>query len=204
MFRSVLGKYEDFECLLWNGNRFFLNQTLDIMETITLETLDVKSPKHRILTVNTGIKESARENIAQGIKKMLADSYCLMLMTQNYHWNVQGMNFRTIHLMTEENYTNLFAAVDELAERIRSLGFKAPGTLKEFNSLTSINVPNANLSEQEMVADLLEGNEAVARTARECIELCEGTKDEVSLDLLTERMQYHEKTAWMLRSMLER
>jgi starvation-inducible DNA-binding protein len=175
-----------------------------IMETMTLDNLEVKSPKPISTEINTGIVESKREAIAGGLKKLLADSYCLMLMSQNYHWNVQGMNFRTIHLMTEEHYTDLFEAVDEVAERIRALGFKAPGTMTEFNDLTSLNLPNSSLSEQEMIADLLEGHEAVARTSRDCLSLCDNSKDEVTIDLLTDRMNYHEKTAWMLRSMLEK
>ena len=178
-----------------------LNMT---METLELEKLDVQSPEQRKIKVNTGIKESARENIASGLKKLLADSYCLMLMTQNYHWNVQGMNFRNIHLMTEEHYNDLFGAIDQVAERIRALGFLAPGTMKEFNDITSINIPNAELSDQEMIADLLVGHETVARTAREALDQAGDAKDEVTVDLLTERMEYHEKTAWMLRSMLER
>lgn len=168
-----------------------------------LEEVDVKSPAKREIKLNTGISEKSRNEIAKHLKKMLADSYCLMLMSQNYHWNVRGMNFRNIHLMTEEHYTDLFDAIDELAERIRALGHLSPGTMKDFNDITSINIPNGDLSEQEMVADLLEGHEVVTRTARGALDAASDAKDEATVDLLTERLEFHEKTAWMLRSMLE-
>lgn len=174
------------------------------METVELEKLNVKSPDQRNIELNTGLKKEARKNIVEGLNKLLADSYCLMLMTQNYHWNVQGPSFRDLHLMTEEHYNELFEAVDEIAERIRALGFLSLGSMKDFNDITSINIPNGELSQQEMVADLLEGHETVTRTARSVLDLAGDAKDEVTVDLLTERMEQHEKSAWMLRSMLER
>lgn len=174
------------------------------MESIALEKLEVKSPDQRVIELNTGIQKDHRSEIVEGLNKLLADSYCLMLMSQNYHWNVQGMNFRTIHLMTEEHYSELFEAVDNIAERIRSLGYLSPGTMKEFNDITSIDIPNAELSEQEMIANLLNGHETVAKTARSILESSNKAQDEVTTDLLTQRMEQHEKTAWMLRSMLER
>lgn len=173
------------------------------MEPVALEKLEVESPDQRMIELNTGIEKEARSNIVEGLNKLLADSYCLMLMSQNYHWNVKGVNFRALHLMTEEHYTELFDAVDVIAERIRSLGHLSPGTMKAFNDITSVNIPNGELSQQEMVADLLEGHETVARTARSILGLAGDAKDEVTVDLLTERMTEHEKVAWMLRSMLE-
>ncbi|MEX2595525.1 MAG: Dps family protein [Salibacteraceae bacterium] len=174
------------------------------MKTLELNKLDVNSPDQRKIKLNTGLKEKPRKNIVEGLNKLLADSYCLMLMSQNYHWNVQGANFRDMHLMTEEHYRELFEAVDEIAERVRALGHLSIGSMKAFNDITSINIPNGELSQQEMVADLLEGHETVVRTARSVLDLAGDAKDEVTVDLLTERMNHHEKVAWMLRSMLER
>jgi starvation-inducible DNA-binding protein len=174
------------------------------METVELEKLDVKSPDQRKIELNTGIAKEARNNIVEGLNKLLADSYCLMLMSQNYHWNVKGMKFRDLHMMTEEHYNELFDAIDVIAERIRALGHLSLGTMKDFNDITSVNIPNAELSQEEMIADLLEGHETVARTARSVLDLAGDAKDEVTVDLLTERMTEHEKVAWMFRSMLER
>ncbi len=169
-----------------------------------LETIDIESPKPRSLEMNTGLSEAQRTEIAEGLKKVLADSYCLMLMSHNYHWNVKGMHFHTIHEMTEEHYTELFEAIDVIAERIRALGHLAPGTLSEFNDLTSINIPNSDLSEMEMVADLLEAHEAITRSLRNALAPADEAGDEATLDLITERLDFHEKTSWMFRSMLER
>lgn len=174
------------------------------METLELNKVEIKSPDQRKIMLNTGIEPAAREQIADGLKVLLADSYCLMLMSQNYHWNVQGPNFHTIHEMTESHYNELFEAIDEIAERIRALGFLSPGTMNAFNEMTNINIPNSELSEQEMIADLLEGHETLARNARQTLPAAAKANDEVTVDLLTQRMEYHEKTSWMLRSMLER
>ncbi|HVF44106.1 MAG TPA: Dps family protein [Pyrinomonadaceae bacterium] len=154
------------------------------------------------MPINIGIGETGRREIAGGLSRLLADTYTLYLKTHNYHWNVTGPMFQTLHLMFEQQYSELALAVDQIAERIRALGFPAPGTYAEFGRLSSIReeegVPNA----QEMIRRLVEGQEAVARTARAVFPTAEGANDQPTADLLTERMQVHEKTAWMLRSLL--
>ena len=147
--------------------------------------------------------EATRKEIAEGLSRLLADSYTLYLKTHNFHWNVTGPMFRTLHLMFEEQYTELSAAVDLIAERIRSLGFPAPGTYSEFAKLTSIPETTGVPDAQEMIRLLVEGQETVARTARSVFPAVEKASDEPSADLLTQRMQVHEKTAWMLRSLLQ-
>jgi len=153
--------------------------------------------------VDIGIQASDRETIAKGLSRLLADTYTLYLKTHNYHWNVTGPMFQTLHLMFEQQYTELSAAVDLIAERIRALGFPAPGSYAAFSKLTSIveeeGVPGATV----MIRGLLEGHEAVARTARSAFEPAESANDQASADLLTQRIQVHEKAAWMLRSLLE-
>ncbi len=153
--------------------------------------------------INIGINESDRLDIATGLSRLLADSYTLYLKTHYYHWNVTGPMFNTLHLMFETQYNELALAVDLIAERIRALGVYAPGTYKEFAKLTVIaedtDVPKA----QEMIKNLVEGQEAVVRTARSLFSIVEKANDEASADLLTQRIQLHEKTAWMLRSLLE-
>lgn len=153
--------------------------------------------------INIGINEKDRKKIADGLSRLLADSYTLYLKTHNFHWNVTGPQFQTLHVMFEGQYTELAAAVDLIAERIRSLGVAAPGTYKEFAKLTSIEEPAGVPAANDMIKQLVEGQEAVVRTARSIFPLVEKAGDEVSADLLTQRMQLHEKTAWMLRSMLE-
>jgi starvation-inducible DNA-binding protein len=157
----------------------------------------------QIPTIDIGIEESKRQQIAEGLSRMLADTYTLYLKTHNFHWNVTGPMFQTLHLMFETQYTELALAVDLIAERIRALGFPAPGTYSEYAKLSSIpetaGVPKA----QEMIQLLVEGQEAVVRTARSLFPLVEEANDEPTADLLTQRMQIHEKTAWMLRSLLE-
>ena len=133
---------------------------------------------------------------------MLADSYTLYLKTHNYHWNVTGPQFNALHTMFEEQYTELATAVDEIAERIRALGIQAPGSYSAFLQLTSIEEGAGDESADEMVRQLVIGQETVARTAREAFPAAEEASDEPSADLLTQRMQIHEKNAWMLRSML--
>ncbi len=153
-------------------------------------------------TLQLGISESDRKEIVAGLSKLLADSYTLYLKTHNYHWNVTGPMFQTLHLMFETQYTELALAVDLIAERIRALGFPAPGTYSQFSKLTSIEneegVPQANA----MIQKLLEANETVVRTARAVFPVVDRAGDEPTADLLTQRMQIHEKTAWMLRSLL--
>jgi starvation-inducible DNA-binding protein len=156
------------------------------------------------MKVNIGIDEPSRRQISEGLGKLLADTFTLYLKTHNYHWNVTGPMFQSLHILFEGQYTELFQAGDLVAERIRALGFPAPGSYGDFSRLTSIKeavseVPKAN----EMVRQLVDGHETVARTARSLYPLAEKANDEVTLDLLTERLQVHEKTAWMLRSFLE-
>ena len=154
------------------------------------------------MELNIGIEREQREKIAAGLSRLLADSYTLYLKTHNYHWNVTGPQFNTLHTMFEEQYTELAAAVDEIAERIRALGIRAPGSYSAFLKLTSIEEGAGNESAEEMIRQLVLGQETVARTAREAFPAAEEGSDEPSADLLTQRMQIHEKNAWMLRSML--
>lgn len=153
--------------------------------------------------VNIGISESDRRAIADGLSSLLADTYTLYLKTHNFHWNVTGPMFQPLHAMFEEEYTELAVAVDNIAERIRALGFHAPGTYSEFMKLSSIREEEGMPIASEMIRQLVEGHEAVVRTARQVIPLADGALDEATIDLLTERMHAHEKTAWMLRSLLE-
>lgn len=155
------------------------------------------------MSINIGISEKDRAAIANGLSKLLADTYTLYLKTHNYHWNVTGPMFNTLHLMFETQYTELATAVDEIAERIRALGMPAPGSYKAYAELTDIEEETSVPSAQEMIRQLMEGQETVVRTARSIFPVVDGANDEPSADLLTQRMQIHEKTAWMLRSMLE-
>ncbi len=152
---------------------------------------------------NIGIKESDRKTIAEGVSRVLADSYTLYLKTHNFHWNVTGPMFQTLHAMFEQQYTELAVAVDDIAERIRALGEFAPGTYTEFAKLSSVKEASGVPSAREMIGQLLEAHETVIRTAREVIPHADKANDEATLDLLTQRIQLHEKTAWMLRSLLE-
>lgn len=153
--------------------------------------------------VDIGIAEKTRHEIAEGLARFLADSYTLYLKTHNFHWNVTGPMFQTLHLLFETQYTELALAVDLIAERIRALGFPAPGTYSEYAKLSSIpetpGVPKA----KEMIQLLVEGQEAAVKTARSLFPIVDSANDEVTADLLTQRMQIHEKNAWMLRSLLE-
>ena len=155
------------------------------------------------MSIDIGIPEKQRADIARGLSRLLADSYTLYLKTHNYHWNVTGPLFNTLHLMFETQYTELAAAVDEIAERIRALGMPAPGSYSAFEELTSIEEERGQPSAEEMIRQLVIGQETVARTAREIFPLADEANDEPTADLLTQRMQLHEKNAWMLRSMLE-
>lgn len=155
------------------------------------------------LTINNGIDAEARTRICEGLSHLLADSYTLYLKTHNYHWNVTGPMFQTLHLMFEGQYNELALAVDLIAERIRALGAKAPGSYREFTRLTSITEDDGAPSATDMIRDLLAGQEAVVRTARKLFPIVDEANDEPTADLLTQRMQVHEKTAWMLRSLLE-
>ena len=154
--------------------------------------------------LDTGISAKDRAKIAAGLSKLLADNFTLYLKTHNFHWNVTGPMFNTLHLMFETQYNELWIALDAIAERIRSLGHPAPATSAEFAKLTSIAETGGQPSAEEMIRLLVEGNEAVVRTARKVFPAVEAANDEPTADLLTQRMQIHEKNAWMLRSMLER
>ncbi len=153
--------------------------------------------------MDIGIKEEDRKKIAEGLSRLLADTYTLYLKTHNFHWNVTGPMFNTLHLMFEQQYNELALAVDLVAERIRALGFPAPGSYREFAKLTSIKESEGSLSAEEMIRQLVQGQEAVVRTARGIFPQVDKVNDEPSADLLTQRMQVHEKNAWMLRSLLE-
>lgn len=154
------------------------------------------------MDLNTGISRENREAIAGGLSRLLADSYTLYLKTHNYHWNVTGPQFNTLHQMFEDQYTELATAVDEIAERIRALGVRAPGSYSEFASLTTISEGTGDESAEEMIRQLAIGQETIVRTARESFPAADKSNDEPTADLLTQRMQIHEKNAWMLRSML--
>jgi starvation-inducible DNA-binding protein len=154
--------------------------------------------------INIGIDAADRAAIVGGLSKLLADTYTLYLTTHNFHWNVTGPMFNTLHLMFMGQYTELWNAVDPIAERIRSLGHPAPGSYAQFARLSSIDdVPEAPPKALEMVAILVKGHEAVARTARSIFPLVDKASDEPTADLLTQRLAVHEQTAWMLRSLLE-
>ncbi|MGI9232265.1 MAG: Dps family protein [Woeseiaceae bacterium] len=154
------------------------------------------------MELNTGIRKEDREVIAAGLSRLLADSYTLYLKTHNYHWNVTGPQFNTLHLMFEGQYTELAVAVDEIAERIRALGIKAPGSYREYAELTEIAEGDGDETAEEMIRQLAIGQETVVRTARAVFPGADAANDEPTADLLTQRMQLHEKNAWMLRSML--
>lgn len=165
-------------------------------------TLGMSAQSQNPIGVNIGIDDNTREEIAQGLSRVLADSYTLYLKTHNFHWNVTGPLFSTLHLMFEEQYQELALAVDEIAERIRALGFPAPATYGKFSNLTSIQENEGIPEAEEMIRLLVQGQETVVRTSREMLPLLEKANDQPTLDLLTKRMQIHEKNAWMLRSML--
>ena len=155
------------------------------------------------MSIDIGIPEGQRSEIAGGLSRLLADSYTLYLKTHNYHWNVTGPLFNTLHAMFETQYTELATAVDEIAERIRALGIKAPGSYAAFAQLASVDEASGDENAEDMIRALVTGQEAVVRTAREAFPVAERANDEPTADLLTQRMQIHEKNAWMLRSMLD-
>lgn len=154
--------------------------------------------------INIGISEADRTAIAAGLSKLLADTYTLYLTTHNFHWNVTGPMFNSLHAMFMAQYTELWNAVDPIAERIRSLGVAAPGSYAQFGSLTSLkDAPASPPKAMDMLRILVEGHEAVARTARSVFPLADAANDEPTADLLTQRLTIHEQTAWMLRATLE-
>jgi starvation-inducible DNA-binding protein len=155
------------------------------------------------MDIDIGIDAQKRQEIAGGLSRVLADSYTLYLKTHNFHWNVTGPMFQTLHLMFEAQYNELALAVDLVAERIRALGFPAPGTYQQFSELSAIKEEPGVPKAQDMIRLLVEAHETVARTSREVFKAAGSASDQPTCDLLTQRMQVHEKTAWMLRSLLE-
>ena len=152
--------------------------------------------------IDIGIDQEDRVAIANGLSRLLADSYTLYLKTHNFHWNVTGPMFNTLHQMFEQQYVELATAVDEIAERIRALGMVAPGSYTQFAELSTVQEERGVPSAEEMIAQLVRDQETIVRTARDVFPLTEAAQDEPSADLLTQRMQIHEKTAWMLRAMI--
>ena len=163
------------------------------------------SPKKEVkaIKIDIGISHNDREKIVSGLSKLLADSYTLYLMTHNFHWNVTGPQFNSLHNMFMDQYTEQWNALDTLAERIRALGFPAPGTYKQFAKLTAIKEVEGVPKAQEMVSLLVNAHETVAKTARGIFPIVNEVNDQPSADLVTQRLEVHEKTAWMLRSILE-
>jgi starvation-inducible DNA-binding protein len=162
-----------------------------------------KSAPSATPTIDIGISAKDREKIAEGLSHLLADTYTLYLMTHNFHWNVTGPQFNTLHTMFMAQYTELWNAVDPIAERIRALGFHAPGTYAQFGMLSSIKEPAGVPKATEMIQLLHKGHESVAKTARSVFPLADKADDQPTADLITQRLDIHEKTAWMLRSLLE-
>ena len=152
--------------------------------------------------IDIGIDQEDRVAIANGLSRLLADTYTLYLKTHNFHWNVTGPMFNTLHQMFEQQYVELATAVDEIAERIRALGVVAPGSYTQFAELSTVQEERGVPSAEEMIAQLVRDQETIVRTARDVFPLTEAAQDEPSADLLTQRMQIHEKTAWMLRAMI--
>lgn len=156
------------------------------------------------IQMNTGISAKDRAKIAEGLSRLLADTYTVYLKTHNFHWNVEGPMFQTLHILFMQQYTETWNAIDLIAERIRSLGHYAPATYKQFQKLASIRETEGVPKATKMIELLIEGQEAIVRTARSVLPLADKANDEPTLDLLTQRMQIHEKNAWMLRSLLQK
>ncbi|HEU4523364.1 MAG TPA: Dps family protein [Thermoanaerobaculia bacterium] len=154
-------------------------------------------------SIEIGISTDDRKKIAESLSRLLADTYTLYLKTHNFHWNVTGPMFNTLHLMFEQQYNELALAVDLIAERIRALGHPAPGSYREFARLSRVQEAEGTPGAEEMIRQLVEAQQTVVRTAREAFQIAEDANDQPTADLLTQRMQTHEKTAWMLRSLLE-
>lgn len=163
----------------------------------------MSAKKTKKSVIDIGISVEARAEIAQGLSRLLADSYTLYLMTHNFHWNVKGPMFNTLHVMFMQQYTEQWNALDLIAERIRALDFPAPGTNREFQKLASIKEVAGVPKAIEMIRLLVGAQEATARTARSLLAVADKANDQPTLDLLTQRLDVHEKTAWMLRSLLE-
>ncbi|MFA5489075.1 MAG: Dps family protein [Candidimonas sp.] len=167
------------------------------------KTLKSGNGSSTTISIDIGISEKDRATVAKELSKMLADSYTLYLMTHNFHWNVTGPLFNTLHLMFMNQYTEQWQALDSIAERIRALGHYAPGTYAEYAKLSSIAEPASVPEAQEMIKLLMRGNEAVAKTARSAFKKADEADDQPTSDLLTQRLDVHEKNAWMLRSLLQ-
>ena len=163
----------------------------------------MNAKKAKTPSIDIGISANERKKIAQGLSALLADSYTLYLMTHNFHWNVTGPDFNSLHLMFMGQYTEQWNALDIIAERIRALGCPAPGTYKEFVTLSSIKEVEGVPKATDMVRHLVSAQEATARTARKLFPVVNSANDQPTADLLTQRLEVHEKTAWMLRSLLE-
>jgi starvation-inducible DNA-binding protein len=155
------------------------------------------------MAIDIGISDKDRARIAESLSKMLADSYILYLKTHNFHWNVTGPMFQTLHILFMQQYTELWNALDLIAERIRALGHPAPGSYKRYVELSSIQEEDGVPAAHDMIRQLVAGQEAVARTARAAFKVADTADDQPTADLLTQRMEVHEKNAWMLRSLLE-
>ena len=159
--------------------------------------------KQQFFEIQDGLNQEHRITIANGLAGLLADSYSLYLKTHNFHWNVTGPMFNTLHLMFETHYTELALAVDLIAERIRALGFIAPGSYSEFAKLTKIKEHHGDTQAMDMIKYLIEAHELVIKTARDVLTPADDANDQVTMDLLTQRLQVHEKTVWMLRSLIK-
>ena len=160
--------------------------------------------KNAGLGIHIGINEKDRAAIAGGLSRLLADTYLLYLKTHNFHWNVEGPMFQTLHTMFMDQYTESWNAIDPIAERIRALGHYAPGTYKQYVKLATVKETDGVPKAEQMVRDLISGQETVARTARSVLPLADKANDQPTLDLLTQRLDIHEKNAWMLRSLLKK
>lgn len=173
------------------------------MDTVALKDVDFPNG-HRKIELHTGLNESARDSVAKNLKGNLADAYLLLLKTHYYHWNVKGTLFKSLHDMTEEQYTELFEAIDNVAERLRAIGHEAPGTFKEYAKLSNVADAKKGLTDLEMAADLLETHETIILNLRKTLNVADEVSDEVTLDMMVGRLSVHEKNAWMLRSFIER
>lgn len=165
-----------------------------------MSTQDLDLSTQSTNSLNTGLSEDARASVVEHLNVILADHYLLMLKTHNYHWNVKGQLFKSMHDLTESQYDDMFEAIDEIAERIRALGYDAPGTFRAYSQLSNIEEAKMGISALEMATDLTNSHENLIRNMRKALDMADEAGDEVSVDLLTERLNVHEKAAWMLRS----
>ncbi len=173
-------------------------------ELKSVDTLDLNGEDKVKINVNVGLENKARSDIASKLSTVLSDTYVLLIKTQCYHWNVRGNQFYGIHHLTEQQYNNIFQAIDDIAERIRSLGFDAPGTIREFQSFTTLDEAKKGLSQHEMIADLVKNHEEISKSIDHAKEVADKGRDDATSDLMIERLRFHQKAAWMWRSLLER